>query len=278
MWLLGGISGELLRACWSVSRVYIYISKLTHDRYYLGISPSRLASYYAGSGYVSRASKLFACNTMHLFNIDHTGIDYRSTSTFRLLSSVSDRPPRFTPIEYHLATSRFLLGHGLADRLGLPSTTTRMRWRLRITRWIEWSLIAFGRVYRTEWEVERVGCTRLLVTMIVCWQLGERRTRFTIKSFAADIVLPVIVPDPKPDSESQSINDRDGKLVGEEKKGKEVDPDDDELDPEIELGPAAGKRIIGRWRWLLLEMMGVLVSPVVLLAAGSYLANVRNTR
>ena len=199
---------------------------------------------------------------MHLFDTDNTGIDYRSTSTFKLLAAVADRPPRHTPISYHLAISRFLLGDGLADRLALPPTGIRLAWRLKVTRWIEWALVAFGRSYLERWEIERVACTRILVSMLVCWQLGSRRTRFTIKTFAADVMLPLVVETDSGDGESKGISET-------EKGEKEIDPDDDELDPEIQVGPEAGKRIIGRWKWLLLEMMVVLVVPIITVGIGA---------
>jgi len=200
---------------------------------------------------------------MHLFDTNQITTDHRSTSTYRLLSSVADRPPRHTPIEYHLATSRFLLGDGLADRLSIPHTSRTMAWRLDLARWIEWSLNAFGRVYLQRWEVERVACTRTIISMIVCWQLGSRRTRFTIKSFGADTLLPQVVEKEGSEDTLIDLEKKGGDtLVGKDNE-KVVDPDDDELDPEVQVGPIAGKRIVGRWRWLLLEMAAVVVSPAL---------------
>lgn len=235
---------------WVLHRVQHPQTPADGTRYYLGITPSRLEHYYARPGCVSRSSKLFACMIVHLFDADYADVDHKTTSTYRLLSAVADRPPRHTPVEYHLATSRFLLGDGLADRLGLPPTGRLMAFRVWTTMGIEWMLPAFGRIWFDRWEVERVACTRTLVSMIVCWQLGSRRTRFTIKSFGADTVLPQVV-------------EKEGAERKEVVEEKEVDPDDDELDPEVQVGPVAGKRIIARWRWLLLEMMGVMVSPMV---------------
>ena len=98
--------------------------------------------------------------------------------------------------------------------------------------------------------------------MIVCWQLGSRRTKFTIKTFAADVMLPLVVERDSVPEESKGIS-----ITGKEE--KPIDPDDDEMDPEIQVGPEAGKKIIGRWRWLLLEMMAVLVAPVVTIGIGA---------
>lgn len=215
------------------------------DRYYLGISPARLSHYYAN---VSRASKLFACNTMHLFSEDFTTSDHRSTATYRLLSAVCDRPPIRTNVDHHLAISRFLLGHGLADRLAIPRTTVRRRMRLAVARGIDQSLVVFGRWYTPRWEIERVAITRMLLLMIVCWHLGIKRTRFTIKAFGDD------------------MGHADVEKAGEEKE----DVDKEELDPEVKMGPVAGKAIIGRWKWLIGEMVGVLVGGSVVAGVGSW--------
>jgi len=108
-----------------------------------------------------------------------------------------------------------------------------------------------------------VACTRTIISMIVCWQLGSRRTRFTIKSFGADTLLPQVV---EKEGSEDTLIDQEKKggdtLVGKDNE-KVVDPDDDELDPEVQVGPIAGKRIVGRWRWLLLEMAAVVVSPAL---------------
>jgi hypothetical protein len=218
------------------------------DRYYLGISPNRLSHYYAN---VSLASKLFACNTMHLFSEDFTTSDHRSTATYRLLSAVCDRPPIRTSVDHHLAISRFLLGSGLADRLAIPRTNFKLRVRLAIARGIDQSLVIFGRYYTPRWEIERVATTRMLLLMIVCWHLGVKRTRFTIKAFGDDM--------------GHSNEHENG-----EKEGEVVDVDKEELDPEVKMGPAAGKAIIGRWKWLIGEMVGVLVGGTVLVGVGSW--------
>lgn len=225
--------------------------KILMIRYYLGISPKRLSHYYAN---VSLASKLFACNTMHLFSEDFSTSDHRSTATYRLLSAVCDRPPIRTNVDHHLAISRFLLGSGLADRLAIPRTTMRRRARLAVARGIDQALVAFGRVYSSRWEIERVAITRMLLLMIVCWHLGVKRTRFTIKAFG----------DAMGHATSASSDD-----VGE--KGEQVeDLDKEELDPEVKMGPVAGKAIIGRWKWLIGEMVGVLVGGAVVVGMGSW--------
>ncbi len=197
--------------------------------------------------------------TLHLFNLEiPPTMDHKSTSTYRLLSSVADRPPRNTPIEYHLAISRFLLGDGLSDRLKIPPTSRKMLRRLAFAKWLEIALVSFGRVYVERWEVERVGATRTLISMLVCWQLGERRTRFTIKTFGADTVMPQVVVE----GECVEAGEK------EAEKAAQPDEDDDEPDPDLQMGPTAGKRIVGRWRWLLLEMAAVMVSPIIWVGCG----------
>ncbi|KAK4688204.1 hypothetical protein P7C73_g1904, partial [Tremellales sp. Uapishka_1] len=267
--LLATLGSFAIAPLWSLRRVGIYLTDAEeeaylavwrHIGYYLGIKPSRLAHYYVGPRCVSRASKVFACMTMHLFDEDPVAMDYQSTSTYRLLSSVSDRPPRHTPIAYHLATSRSLLGDGLADRLSLPTTSRAMRWRLRRAKWLDKALVDFGKYYwRRSWEDERVDCTRILVSMIVCWQLGVRRTKFTIKTFGGDLVMPMV----EGVNDTADVGKRDA-----DAKEKVPDPDDDELDPSILMGPVAGKRIVRRWSWLLAEMAVVLATPGIALTFG----------
>ena len=229
-------------ASYWVSITSIISTRVLIDSYYLGISPDRLSYYY---GNVSRASKLFACNTMHLFSEDFSTTDHRSTATYRLLSAVCDRPPIRTNVDHHLAISRFLLGSGLADRLAIPRTTLRRRARLAIARGIDQSLVWFGRMYTPRWEIERVAITRMLLLMIVCWHLGIKRTRFTIKAFGDDM----------------------GHKEGE---GEGEDVDKEDLDPEVKMGPVAGKAIIGRWKWLIGEMVGVLVGGAAIVGIGSW--------
>ena len=203
--------------------------------YYLGVSPDRLLRYYST---VDDAMKIFACNTMHLFSIDVVAAEFKVSSTYRLLASVADRPPRNIPIEHSFAVSRFLLGDGFADRLGLPETTFRRNLKLRLGMSIEWALVYFGRCWTNRWEVERVTMTRMLIQMIVVWQLGGKRTLFTPKEFA-------LTPE------------------------KHNEADDDELDPEVQMGPVAGKAIVGRWKWLLAEMAAVVAVPVLLVAGAT---------
>jgi hypothetical protein len=224
------------------------------NRYYLGISPARLSHYYSN---VSLASKLFACNTMHLFSEDFTTSDHRSTATYRLLSAVCDRPPIRTNVDHHLAISRFLLGHGLANRLAIPRTTLKRRARLAIARGIDQSLVTFGRWYTPRWEIERVAITRMLLLMIICWHLGVKRTKFTIKAFGDDM------------GHAERTDATAEKEKGEEK-GEVEDVDKEELDPEVKMGPVAGKAIIGRWKWLIGEMVGVLVGGSVVVGVGSW--------
>lgn len=213
--------------------------------YYLGIPAEKLKLHYST---VSRAEKLFASNTLHLFSTDYVTDDYQSTHTYRLLASVANRPPRYASVDTSLALSRFLLGDGMADRLALPPTGRWESFKMHTSFMLERAMKAFGRVYRVGWEIERVEMTRMLVLMIVCWQLGERRTKFTIKEFTEELE--------KLDVKGENA-----------KREKPFNPDDDEMDPEVKMGPAAGKAIVRRWKWMLIEM-GAVVAGVGLGVSG----------
>lgn len=212
-----------------------FLLSLLTCRYYLGISPSRLERYYA---HPSIAEKLFASNTMHLFSTDPVGVDFTLTSTYRLLHSTTGRPPFRRHINESLCLSRILLGDGLADRLALPRVSLVRRARTRVGFLMQRAIHAFGERYRPGWEAERVRATRLLVLMVVCWQLGTKRTRFTVK--------------------------RGGGHVLGSGTGDEEDEDGDELDPEVKMGPAAGKEVVWRWKRLLYEMGAVCGGLVVM--------------
>lgn len=239
----------------SPSEELAYIAVWRHIGYYLGISPTRLQLYYND---VTPASKLFISNTMHLLNIDSITDDYRSTSTYRLLSAVANRPPRYAPVEQSLALSRFLLGDGLADRLVIPPTASWRKARMQIMFALERYMNWFGRKYSKRWEVERVEMTRMLLLMVVCWQLGVRRTKFTVKAFMADGAGQGIVTGRGTDEKNDHANGPGTKADSAETEIEKVtNPDDDELDPEVVMGPAAGKAIVGRWKWLIGEMVVV---------------------
>lgn len=83
----------------------------------------------------------------------------------------------------------------------------------------------------------------MLLLMIVCWQLGVKRTRFTIKAFGDEL-------------------------------GGEID-DKEELDPEVKMGPEAGKAIIKRWKWLAVEMAAVTVGLPVVMAVTAWFTYTR---
>jgi hypothetical protein len=261
-----------------------YLAVWRHIGYYLGISPTRLERYYSN---VSSASKLFASNTMHLFNTDWSKEDYRTTSTYRLLSAVANRPPQYLPVDHALAMSRILLGNGLANRLAIPKSPLWRVVRIRSFFYLEKYLDFFGKHYLARWEVDRVEMTRMLLLMVVCWQLGVRRTKFTIKAFMAD-GMGKIMEESKEDRPATGVATEEGAAANSgsqsstpgtqstdskmtttttttkeegtaddpaESRAKDADIDDnDELDPEVVMGPEAGKAIIKQWKWLLGEM------------------------
>lgn len=140
-----------------------------------------------------------------------------------------------------------MLGDGLAEKLLLPPTSWKDTMKMKKNMWIEWLLNSFGKTYLERWERQRVDATRTLVSMVVCWQLGVKRTKFTIKEFGADTTVPPAI---------EKVHDEKADTQ------EEVDDDGDELDPEVRMGPEAGRAIIKRWRWLLMEMAVVLAAPV----------------
>jgi hypothetical protein len=97
----------------------------------------------------------------------------------------------------------------------------------------------------------------MLLLMIICWHLGVKRTKFTIKAFGDDM------------GHAERTDATAEKEKGEEK-GEVEDVDKEELDPEVKMGPVAGKAIIGRWKWLIGEMVGVLVGGSVVVGVGSW--------
>jgi len=58
--------------------------------------------------------------------------------------------------------------------------------------------------------------------------------------------------------------------TAKKEKAEVEDVDKEELDPEVKMGPVAGKAIIGRWKWLIGEMVGVLVGGTVVVGVGSW--------
>lgn len=185
---------------------------------------------------------------MHLFADSVVADDYRATHTYRLLSAVSGRPPRYDTLESSLATSRFLLGAGLADTMGLPPIPLWESIQMHIGFYAQRAVRGFGRYYTTRWEVERVESTRTLFLMVVCGSLGKRRTKFTIKEFAEQL-------------EQIELGTKTSASAEKEKVG--INPDDDELDPEVQLGPEAGKAMIKRYKWLFLEMGAVVLGAAL---------------
>jgi len=95
--------------------------------------------------------------------------------------------------------------------------------------------------------------------MIVCWHLGVKRTRFTIKAFGDDMGHAV----PNGSSSNEAGDEKNVEVEVE-------DVDKEDLDPEVKMGPVAGKAIIGRWKWLIGEMVGVIVGGTVLVGVGSW--------
>jgi hypothetical protein len=109
-------------------------------------------------------------------------VDGLLTPTYRILSAVSNRPPRASTVGYHCEYSRTLLGGALADQLGIPRGTAREQRKVSIDMWSGYILTEFGRRWRKGWEAERMELFRELIYLLTVWQLGERRTTFAWRS------------------------------------------------------------------------------------------------
>lgn len=132
-----------------------------------------LTQFYGQS--FSLAEQNFACLAFDAFP-DAIPPNGYLTPTYQILSSVSNRPPRGTPVGYSLEYSRLLLGDGLSDQLNIPRGSRMEKFNVWRDTTASWSLIYFGRFWRKGWEEDRVGLWKQVLELLVVWQLGERRS------------------------------------------------------------------------------------------------------
>lgn len=189
--LAATLGGFCLAPLWCQRRLGIHLSPQEelafiaawrHIGYYLGIKPDLLTRFYGTTNTTTatRSHRFFACVAFHLFRPE-VPKDPFSTPTYTILHAVAHRPPQDRSTLYHCELSRFLLGPGLADQLAVPRGALKDLYGVQQYAWTTWASTQFGRYYRTGWEMKRQALFRRIITLIVAWQLGERRSRFAIK-------------------------------------------------------------------------------------------------
>lgn len=255
--LIATLGGFCIAPLWCERRLGVHLSTQEeqafiaawrHIGYYLGIDPRLLSTYFStatqdGTGNASRTHRFFACIAFHLFSTREPPKDPYSTATYTILNAVSDRPPSSKTTMYHCELSRLLLGHGLADQLAIPRGTWRDRWAVTQFKWSSWITANFSRYYLARWELSRQDLFRRVITLIVAWQLGERRSKFTWKE-EADHAKKV--------SELQELHKDKQDDLGEA--------------PGLEMGIKVGKQV--RWQArLLFGEMGVVLASLGLVSA-----------
>ncbi|KAK4053528.1 hypothetical protein OIV83_001696 [Microbotryomycetes sp. JL201] len=200
-----------------------------NQAYYLGIDADILQEFYGTT--FQDAESAFASLAFDAFP-EHSPSDPMQTPTYKILSAVSERPPRKQSIGHHLQYSRRLLGTGLADQLSIPRASFRDRMSVEFDVWCSWVFVRFGRAwFRKGWDRDRQSFVKRVIPLLVMYNLGERRTVFAWRE------------------ESR----RQDKLAHDE--GEDAD---------VAMGPAVGKQVRREWFWLLGEIVG----GIVLSAAG----------
>lgn len=159
-----------------------FIATWRHVGYYLGIKPDLLTRFYgtANTDTPTKSHRFFACVAFHLFRPEIPK-DPFDTPTYTILHAVAHRPPQDRSTLYHCELSRFLLGQGLADQLAVPRGLWKDYLGVQQYAWTTWASTHFGRYYRPGWDRKRQALFRRIITLIVAWQLGDRRSRFAIK-------------------------------------------------------------------------------------------------
>lgn len=240
--LAATLGGFCLAPLWCQKRLGIrlspqeelaFLATWRHIGYYLGISPHLLQTYFntAGKANASHAHRFFACVAFHLFT-PSIPKNPRATPTYTILHAVAHRPPNDKTTGFHCELSRFLLGPGLANQLAIPRGTWADWLAVQQHGWTSWLTASFSAVYRPQWEVQRQNLFRRVMYLIVCWQLGERRSTFTYKEQKDH---------EKKVSELEQMSKEAGEGAG------------------VEFGLQVGKQVRSQARWLFVEM-GVVVA------------------
>jgi len=197
----------------------------------------------------SSVHRFFACIAFHLFSTREPPSDPYATATYTILEAVSNRPPSSKTTAYHCELSRVMLGNGLADQLAIPRGTWRDRLEVMKFTYSSWITAKFSRYYLGRWELARQDLFRRVITLIVAWQLGERRSKFTWK-------------------EEQDHHKKVNELQEENSEKR----DDLGEDAGLEMGIKVGKEVRWQARLIFGEMGIVLASLGVVSALGIWKA------
>ncbi|KAK4058532.1 hypothetical protein OIO90_000694 [Microbotryomycetes sp. JL221] len=176
----------MIAPLWSLQRTGIsltafelssYQTAWRYVGYYLGIDADLLEEFY-GSTYAD-AESAFASLAFDAFPTESPS-DPLSTPTYKILSAVSERPPRKQSIGHHLQYSRRLLGTGLANQLSISSNAAwKDRASVAFDLYCSYIFVTFGRLWpRKGWDRDRQAWVKKVIPLLVLWNLGERRTVF----------------------------------------------------------------------------------------------------
>ena len=247
--LAATLGGFCLAPLWCQKRLGIhltpqeelaFLATWRHVGYYLGISPHLLRTYFntQGKANASHAHRFFACVAFHLFT-PTVPKNPRATPTYTILHAVAHRPPNDKTTGFHCELSRYLLGPGLANQLAIPRGTWGDWLGVQQHAWTSWLTANFSARYRPQWEVQRQNLFRRVIYLIVCWQLGERRSTFTYK-------------EQQDHAKKVDELEKDSKEAGE--------------GAGVSFGIEVGKQVRSQARWLFVEM-GIVVAGLGVVSA-----------
>ncbi|SJX63626.1 uncharacterized protein SRS1_14378 [Sporisorium reilianum f. sp. reilianum] len=230
-----------------------YIALWRHIGFYMGIEPALLRVAFADA---QAADRTLWCTVLHLFSqvevLDRQLGDHAQPGmqgpTIPVLIACADRPPFHTPLSAHVGISRRLLGKSLADSLSLPASSAKREVLSDIAFLGMQVPILFGYLYpRQSWEKRRLELARPLLRRLIVFSFGNKRTKFEM-----------------PTSSSEQGHKPQGER--EEEKGNVETQSSDHVD--VPENKQHILRLAREWRWLMREMIGVLVlaafAPVAL--------------
>lgn len=125
------------------------------------------------------ADRALTSCVLHLF--DEASLKEQAAPTYKILKSISDRPPFKTTFALHTGLATSLVGPTLAQALQLPPTPLLVRLKVSTTYLGIYLTTLFGRWYTigdSGWEKTRLSSTRRLLRRLIVWNLGMRRSQF----------------------------------------------------------------------------------------------------